>query len=90
MILGISGKIQELGNLFHSYVLGMMHPFFLSFCTLSKTLQKCLKLNSSIDFVFDCILMYFFNFFRQSHKEKVDVTHVKATNARLWFFQVHT
>ena len=52
MILGISGKIQELGNLFHSYVLGMMHPFFfLSFCTLSKALQKCLKLNSSIDFV---------------------------------------
>ena len=30
MILGISGKIQELGNLFHSYVLGMMHPLF--FC----------------------------------------------------------
>ena len=90
MILGISGKIQELGNLFHSYVLGMMHPFFFVLLYFVKNTSKVPKINSSIDFVFDCILMYFFNFFRQPHKEKVDVTHVKATNARLWFFQVHT
>ena len=51
MILGISGKIQELGNLFHSYVLGMMHPFFFVLLYFVKNTSKVPKINSSIDFV---------------------------------------
>ena len=50
MILGISGKIQELGNLFHSYVLGMMHPFFFLLYFVKNT-SKVPTINSSIDFV---------------------------------------
>ena len=61
------------------------------FVLVPKTLPKVAKINFCI---LEFILHYFdigiSNFFRQSHQEKVDVTHVQATNARLWFFQVHT